>query len=218
MAGSAVYQFVALEHSTDRNVLLDIRPHDDRTQAYLKDISQKMSLAVQRFHQHVGKQIPGWADWKVAEWSQKNIPERQKFAAWAGDVLAGYIWVRGNFPSVYQPPRQILYVEIMAATPTNLSTDLWNRRLGYVGSALLGFAVSESIKQGFEGFFGLHAADATAAEYYRNMNQDRQGELFEEEKTGITGVPPRGEEAKNSPYFESKVNGALELLKDYQNG
>ena len=211
--------FVAIDPSANASIELDIREHDEHTHNYLKGICDKMSQALKNFHSITERNsCPGWAQWKVIEWSQAQIPERQKFGAWVGDVLAGYLWLRSGFQSAHDATKRIIYVEIMAAVPGNILTEIWGRQLTHVGLALLAFTVQQSISQSFEGRFGLHAADEAAAKYYRHLNKERGNSLFEDEQLGVIGVPPRQEQAKERPYFEAKLDGALELLQDYFDG
>ena len=65
---------------------------------------------------------------------------------------------------------------------------------------------------------GLHAADQEACNYYRYLNSQRDAPLFRDEINGVTGVPPREAEARDKPYFETHLSGALELLQDYYDG
>jgi hypothetical protein len=213
------YSFISRDCESNRNVLLEIRPHTGTTHAYLKNVCNKMLQAVKGFYELSSSEpCPGWANWKIVEWSQKDVPERSKFGAWVGDMLAGYVWLRRGFPSHYVTGESLTYIEIMAATPTNISSQIWSRKLAYVGLGLLGFSVLKSQEFGHYGRFSLHAADNTAAEYYRRLNEMYDGDLFENETTGIAGVEPSAEHAKQQPYFETKLEGALRLLGEHRNG
>lgn len=218
-AAGMEYTFVAIDAADESSVVLDIRPHDAATQKFITRVCDKMTQALKNYHDICERNhCPEWAKWKVVEWSQQQVQERQKFGAWAGDLLCGYLWIRAGFPSAVTQKQAIIYVEIMAATPTNIGTAVWSKRFGFVGRALLAFTVLQSIKQGFEGRFGLHAADDAAAKYYRHLNEDMGNGLFSAELIGIEGVPPRVEQAKSNPYFEAEPVGAVELLRDYANG
>jgi hypothetical protein len=161
------YSFVAQEGGTGKLVELDIREHTPETHTYLKDVCSKMSQAVRGFHKISNNEpsCPGWVQWDVVSWSQKNYPERHKFGAWSGDVLAGFVWIRHGFPSNCRNGEKLTYVELMAATPTNLPTQIWLRCLEDVGVALLAFVALQSLRNGYNCNFSLHAADENVAEY-----------------------------------------------------
>jgi hypothetical protein len=152
----------------------------------------------------------------VASWSKESIQGREKYAAWNGDVLAGYLWVRDGFVSPHTG-NNILYIETMAATPTNLETAVWDPCLKHVGLALLGYATFQSQRRGYNGVFGLHAADDVAEGFYRHVDQ-QIGSVFRPDRTGVKGVDPRAQQNESKLYFETTDNGGLAILEGFRHG
>jgi hypothetical protein len=226
------YLFVALTANTrvrdestaawiikEKSAKLEIKPFDANADRYLREVWGKMQLAAEKFHAANGETIPGWAEWKVHDWATKTkgCEDRQKFMAWHGATVAGFINLRPAFPSQKVTGKGMVYVEHMAASPGNQRTKIWCRYLKHVGEALLAYAVFESKRQGFDGLIGLHAADEEARKYYTALNAGRSNLLFHPEMKDVPGVLPHGESAKNKSYFESTLEGANQLLEDYRN-
>jgi len=157
---------------------------------------------------------PGWVSWKLADWSEAKSPhDRQKFAAWVGGTLVGFLNVRDGYPSAFEPDKKLLYVEHIATAPGNLLQDIWGIRLTGVGTSLMAFAVLQSMKHGHEGRIGLHAADQNAADYYEALL--RKCQLFRSPKKEVPGTPEdRG--ARSRSYYESDPARARDFLEGYR--
>jgi hypothetical protein len=223
------YSFVAQAESTpiagderaDGFVLLSIRGHDESATRYFNQIWHKMSQSVSNFHQLIGEKdkAPDWAAWSPHKWCTevRGVEDRQKYVAWWGDVLAGFLYLRPNFPSAHRPNQAVMYVENIATAPGNQNTKLWRRQLKLVGMALLAYAVYQSKTQGFRGSLGLHASDDNVVTYYRDYLPTLLGsDLFLPEKQNIQGPAPRGEAFRSQWYFETTEDGAESLLESYR--
>jgi len=196
-----------------KSVLLSIRELDEAADLWLKDVWDKMRQSISNYHKTRGG-TPGWVSWKPHEWSKAKIPGRQKFVAWSGDVVAGFLFLRTEFYSEFDKSKQILYVENIATAPGNKRTNLWCRQLTHVGRALLAFAVLKSVEHGTSGLLGLHAADHEAYCWYTSLNQNQGGRLFHPEKTGVAAPQPHL--AEHRPYFETTESGCIEFLEGYR--
>ena len=215
------YRFVAQapdeSASSEQWVQLAIRPQDESCSRLLGNVWEKMFSALRNFHDQTPDDNgppPGWVYWKLSDWSRdKKIVDRQRFAAWAGSSLVGILNTRPDYPSQADKSKKVLYIEHIATAPGNVGTALWRNRLKYVGSALMAYAVYQSVVQGFEGHIGLHAADDSASDYYNYLR--RQYQFFHEPVRGVSGTPEnRG--AKDRFYFESIPENALIYLDGYR--
>lgn len=212
------YCFVVLDDA-GRSVVAQVVRHDDRSRRYYRGVWHKMQQAVTTFfHDIAGAQpVPGWAGWKVHDWCDevRGCEDRQKYVAWCGDMMAGFLNLRPDFPSQHQPGQKLMYVEHMAAAPGNLSTPIWRRRVTHVGLMLLAYAVFQSKHQGFGGLLGLHAADGDSLAYYRHLNTQQGGSVFLTERTGVNGPSNRAADL-TKVYLETTQAGADALLEDYR--
>lgn len=165
-----------------------------------------------------GTDAPGYVAWEPHDWSKatKGVEDRVKVTAWDGKTMVGFVNLRSAFSSPYDSAKRVMYVEHMAAAPGNLATDLWERRLSYVGQALLAYAVLQSHQAGFGGLLGLHAADDEALAYYERLNSDFEGKLFLEKVLDVAAPFPTGDKARSKPYLETTPAGASELLEAYR--
>jgi hypothetical protein len=212
------YCFVAVD-ADGRSVEMLIRGHDDLAKKQYQGVWNKLAQAVQKQHQlGSGPPAPAWTTWKPWEWcdQQHGYEKRQKYVAWCGDNLVGFLNVWADFPSNHQPGKMVLYVEHLAAAPGNLSTTLWVRRFRSVGAALVAYAVLLSKQQGFEGRLGLHAADDEARGFYRHIHQKCRNGLFHPETSEVVGPTPRGEHERSNTYFETIETGAAAWLEGYR--
>lgn len=204
---TAQYDFTATD-ATDAAgayAALEIAPLDEGASAYFQTVWQKMANAVVSFHEHCGDgRCPKWTAWQVAKWSKENVtPQRIRFAAWHGDVLAGFVNLRSEYQSSFtQEP--ITYVEHLAASPGCITTRLWNRSLGRVGQALLAFSVYRSLQNGHGGAIGLHAADDSSVAWYEKLNAKYGNRLFHESRIGIKGFYDR---SLQQPYYGVRQKG-----------
>ncbi len=215
------YCFV-VKDPEERSVALEMREHDDLAKQNYLTVWQKLSLALQKHHQ-LGKTTdpPEWTTWKPGEWcDQKHgYEKRQKYVAWCGNNLVGFLHVWPDFPSAHQLDQSVLYIEHLAAAPGNLDTELWARRFRYVGAALLAYAVLLGKSQGFGGRVGLHAADEKALEFYRYLHEAKcGGKLFSAERADVPGPTPRGDQDRTKTYLEMSEEGANAWLGGYRRG
>src|SRR5262245_12564336 len=107
------YTFVAKD-ADGRSAELSFRQHDDVALEYYRGVWHKLSQAVQKRHQLAGSlPAPAWTTWKPWEWCVQTPghESRQKFVAWLGDDLAGFLNVWPDFPSICQSGKKVLYVE-----------------------------------------------------------------------------------------------------------
>lgn len=214
------YSFVAqlpVEEDGKRWVVLTIRSQDEPCGRLLGNVWEKMYTALRNFHDQTADDSgppPSWVYWKLSDWSRdKKISDRQKFAAWAGNLLVGILNTRPGYPSQRYPGKEVLYIEHIATAPGNLPTVLWRERLRSVGSALMAYAVYQSVAQGFEGRIGLHAADDAATRFYTHLKD--KFSFFGEPLKGITGTP-EDRKAKEKYYFESIPEPAITYLDEYR--
>jgi hypothetical protein len=174
-----------------------------------------MYMALEKHHSLANESpSPGWTKWKPATWCGQRDPEdRQKFAAWCGPNLVGFLNVRADYPSIFSSGEKVLYVEHVGSAPGNLSTEIWEKRLAGIGTALMAYAVLQSVLQGYEARVGLHASDSTADGFYLTLNQKRP--IFHPGRQGVGGTP-QDRRAPQRPYYETVPEQALHLLEDYR--
>jgi hypothetical protein len=225
--GDKLYRFVAYpswslsqdDGKPRQTVELKFVEQDGLAFGYFKDIWQKMCLSVKNYYKIHGitHEVPEWVAWQPYEWStqKKGVEDRIKLVAWEGRTMAGFLNLRPAFSSQFSPEAQVMYVEHMAAAPSNFKTYLWEKRLSYVGLALLAYASYESQNRGFKGLLGLHAADETALSYYQKVNADFDNNLFYEPVSDVPAPHPVGEKGRAKPYFETRQSGATKLLDTY---
>ena len=214
--GTGKYDFSVREAGdTTRYVSLAILPVDDIASRYFQTVWHKLATAVISFHDHCGDNAcPKWTTWQVGKWSKESVtPIRSRFAAWHGDLLAGFVNLRSEFQSSFTKGTPITYLEHLAASPGCLTTRIWNRSLVRVGQALLAFAIYQSIENGHRGAIGLHAADETSEDWYEKLNTKYGGRLFHKCRIGVNGFYER---SLQRPYYEATVDGAIELLESYR--
>lgn len=223
--GPEHYLFTAMPanyKSMDRNEIepfeLEIVPQDEISKQMFDGVWGRMAMALEKFHklaEDTGR-APFWVSWDPGKWNGQREPlDRQKFAAWCGPNLVGFLNLRPDYPSAFSKGDKVLYVEHIAASPGNLTTHLWLRRLEAVGSALMAFAVLQSALQGYGGRLGLHVAEAGAQEFYASLNR-RRVTFYTPFKFGVAGTP-QDRRAHERSYTETIPSGALELLEDYRN-
>ena len=151
-----------------------------------------MKLAIQKYHEQADEAgaAPAWTAWSVQKWCDSKDPaNREKFVAWDGDVIAGFLTVRPDFPSPHNGGKKVLYLEHLGTAPGNVRTPIWCRRLKQVGTAMFAFAVMQSALRGYDGMLGLHAADAEAEAFYQKLNALCNGGLFRHDPTPGVGAP-----------------------------
>jgi hypothetical protein len=136
--------------------------------------------------------------------------------AWCGSRLVGFLNVWPDFESIHQTGKRVLYIEHIAASPGDLSTELWARRYSGVGAALFAYAVLVSHVRGFEGQLGLHVADPSALAFYRHLHSKCLGGLFQPERTGVAGPTPRGDREASKTYLETLEAWATQWLEGYR--
>ena len=215
----ADYCFVITEVSSDRSAELDVRPYDDNARSHFQSVWQRLHTSLQNHHKICDRPAPGWATWKPWDWCEEKktgYEGRIKYTAWCGDIPAGFLNVWTDFPSAHQSDKRVLYLEHLASSPGNQTTELWNRRFKRVGAALFAYAILLSYQYGFEGRLGLHVADADALSFYRHIDLICEGALFQPEKTGVEGPTPRGGHDTNKTYLETKEAGATGWLEEYR--
>lgn len=215
---SRTYCFVAYDSEAlgdKRAVRLEIRPQDEQCAEQMRRVWTKMYSALKGYHDcTASSNAPGWTRWNVADWYTQKVPDRQKFAAWAGDTVVGFLNLRVGYRSQYDPDKKLIYIEHIATAPGNICTDVWGLRLSSVGTSLMAFAILQSLLQGHEGRVGLHAADADAAAYYTHLA--RKYKFLREALSGISGTP-EDKRAPEHPYFESDPVAACTFLEGYRN-
>ncbi len=212
------YCFVALD-SKDRSFELDITESDDRVKKHFQSVWQRLSGAVEQFHKTDDSTPPAWVTWAPWRWCEQrdDYAARQKFVAWSGSHLVGFLNVWRDFPSVHQPAESCLYIEHLAAAPGNLETALWNKKYRYVGMALLAYSVWLSQQLGTTGRVALHASDDEALDFYRRVSAKVGNGLFLPERTGVLGPTPHSRHGDaQRVYMETSVEGAVQLLEDYR--
>jgi hypothetical protein len=199
-------------------VRLSLHVNHELAYSYFKDVWYKLLLALKNFHKIHGTSAPECVNWEPHDWSRatKGVEDRVKVTAWDGNAMVGFVNLRPAFNSPHDSAKRVMYVEHMAAAPGNLATDLWEKRLSYVGQALLAYAVLQSHQAGFDGLLGLHAADDTALAYYEKLNSDFEGKLFFDKAFDVAAPFPIGDKARSKPYLETTPAGALELLEAYR--
>lgn len=215
------YRFVALDShgagGEDRAVELRILVQDDHCAAQFRKVWTKMYAALKGYHEAIdSSSAPGWVNWKPTDWYEgKKVTDRQRFAAWAGETLVGFLNVRPDYPSYWSPGQRLLYIEHIATAPGNILTDVWGLRLKSIGTSLMAFAILQSVQQGFEGRLGFHAADDAAAAYYDRLAQRHP--FLRVPLRGVAGTPEdRG--AAQHAYYESEPHAALAFLDGYRHG
>jgi hypothetical protein len=197
--------------------ILDIVPQDEDCKKMFNGVWGRMSLALKTFHENANAgSPPAWTRWKLADWfEQKNVSDRQKFAAWIGPIVVGMLNVRAPFRSPYDSGEELLYIEHVATAPGNIETDLWDRKLEGVGSALMAYAVMQSCVQGYRGRIGLHAQDSTAERFYQSLTQKYQ--MFYDVPMRDVAGTPEDSRAKERLYFEAPPEKACAFLEGYRN-
>jgi hypothetical protein len=154
----------------------------------------------------VGPTLVTRACWHPAMGSKESQRNREE---------ATGIWSTTNGTIKYRDQTNINYCD--HSHPGNQNTALWRRRLRFVSVALLAYAVYESKKQGFGGILGLHAADQTVEDYYKQFLPGTFGvNVFLPETKGIRGPAPRGDAFLNQLYFETTTEGSEALLESYR--
>ncbi len=220
MMNSAPEYCFVVEDDKHNSFELEITLADDRAKKHFQSVWQRLSNAVDGLGKIEGITLPAWAEWTPWKWCEDNreaYQPRQKYVAWCGSNLVGILNVWLNFESSCDPGNRTLYVEHLAASPGNLTTELWNRRYSRVGHALLAYAVKLSQEQGTEGRVSLHASNAEALTFYEYLNQKLAGALFYPGKMGITGPTPQGSRSDPSKtYLETQPAGAKQLLEVYR--
>lgn len=221
MNAESAYLFVAQDRD-GRSVLLSIAEQDERCADYFRLVWERLCTALKNYHDQAAvqrreaSQAPPWVHWKPESWCRdRKIPDRQRFAAWAGSSLVGFVNLRPGYPSQHEEGQRLLYVEHLATAPGNLSTDLWTRRLQGVGTALMAYIILQAQQQGFGGRIGLHAASPDAASYYESLRL--RFSFFHPPRQGVAGTP-EDKKAQEKPYFESIPARALAFLEDYRHG
>lgn len=215
----ADYCFAVVEEASGRFAELEVRPYDDRTKQQFQSVWQRLCVALQGHHKICTRAAPAWTTWKPWDWCEERKPGyegRIKYAAWCGDMLAGFLNVWADFPSAHQAGKVVLYLEHIAAAPGNQTTELWNRRYKAVGAALFAYAVLMSHQKGFDGRLGLHVAEAEALGFYHHISKKCGEPLFYPDKTDVAGPTPRGASEKGKTYLETTEAGALRWLQEYR--
>lgn len=216
-----VYSFV-VQDASSATYELDMMAPDVRAQKHFQSVWKRLAGGVEECHKLEKLAVPGWVGWKPWDWCQDKRPDyapRQKFVAWCGSNLAGFLHVWPGFPSSHESGKQTLYVEHLAAAPGNQTTELWNRRYKHVGMALLAFAVLTSQGQNLDGRLSLHVSDASALSFYRKVDVMLGGGLFHPEKTGVVGPTPHAARSDTDlTYLETTFDGACRLLESYRRG
>lgn len=210
------YRFVALNpYGTDtRAVDLRIVAQDERSAEQFQKIWTKMYTALKGYHESTTTDAPGWTRWSPADWyKDRKTVDRQKFAAWVGDVVVGFLNVRDAYPSQFDSGHKLLYIEHIATAPGNILQDIWGSRLKAVGTALIAYSIMQSIRLGHDGRIGLHAADKTAADYYEGLAEKHK--IWRNAKWGIAGTP-EDRRAVSRPYYESDPGRARAFLEGYR--
>lgn len=214
----ADYDFAA-SYGHDEWVTLEFRTHDEAARSQFADVWLKLYTAIRNQYKLANSgPPPDWSKWSPHDWCQQKTgyENRQKYAAWAGNRLAGFLNLWAGFPSQFDAGAQVLYVEHMAAAPGNLDSHIWARRLGHVGKALMAFVAFQSIAQGFDGRFGLHVDGGGALDWYRKVDSEMNGTLFHPDGNEVLGPTPHGAADKNRVYLEATAVGAREWLEAYR--
>jgi len=212
-SGPVVYEFNA-EDASGKWVNLEIIEADELCIRYFEKVWHKLTQAVSNACAlcNEPKPAPSWTGWKPHEWNKKAVANRLKFAAWDGDILAGFLNLRTEFKSVADD-KPLIYVEHVATFPGNMPTDIWHRRLKKVGVALMAFAAYQANQRGCQRI-GLHA-DEEAVGWYDQIHE-QFNKLFEvRQQGGIQGPHPN---STGQIYFETSIQGTARLLENYKNG
>lgn len=212
------YEFV-IENDDQDWFRLEFRPFDDNAQQWFSGVWQRLSGSLEKSHKLAGTNSPEWVHWKPWDWCKSKRPgyeSRLTVVAWCGFQVAGFLNVWPNFASQHGTGQTTLYLEHMAATPGNQTTELWNRRYRHVGVALLAYAVKVSQDTGYDGRLSLHAASDSALAFYRKIAENRTPPLFYDERTGIRGPTPHAARSDAElTYLETTPEGAMNFLEDY---
>jgi|GEM_PF-3366042 len=212
----ADYEFKALVEveGQPRGAILDFADADERSNRYLAKVWQKLAGALSNHHSLTDDDAhcPSWTKWKPLEWSQQNVPARQKFVAWYGEVLAGFVNLQPDFPSEYQSGTTIVYIEHLAAFPGYLTSQIWNRKLTYLGVPLVAFSVAQSKHQGFSGVVGLHV-DSAAMIFYNRLPAILGFPVFHPPRYDVSGPSPQRDKAKTQAYLEMIPEAAVQILE-----
>lgn len=223
MQESQIYKFVVLpgnhkllpaENLTSYE--LRIEPQDEACHKMFSGVWGRMQAALTGFCKNLGQvDCPGWAGWDLSRWyTSKEPSDRIKYAAWVGDSVVGILNVRPGFPSHFEPEEKLLYIEHVAASPGDIATPLWERRYSSIGTALMAYAILQSVNRGFKGRVGLHAADRAAADFYSNLH-GKFSLFVADPKIGVAGTE-QDKRAAERPYFEVDPEAGLILLEDYR--
>ena len=214
------FTFSAIEDRDGIDVAVPLRfcRADDKSDKYLLKVWHRLSQAVIFHHELSGDvtKCPTWAKWKPHEWCKQSVPDRQQFVAWHGSVLAGFLNLRKDFASQYGPSKSLVYVEHLASFPGFISSDIWSRKLRYVGVPLLGFAVLQSMLQGCDGSVGLHV-DGGAMKFYEQLPDMMGFPVFHPAKYDVSGPLPVGEHARAQAYLEMMPDAANQILEVHRN-
>jgi hypothetical protein len=215
----ADFCFVAIEIRSNRPVELTVREYDGAAKEHFQSVWQRLYGALQKHHKTCKRPPPSWTDWKPWDWCEERktgYEGRIKYAAWNGDIPAGFLNVWDGFQSVHQSGKKVLYLEHIAAAPGNQMTEIWDSRLKAVGAALFAYAVLLSHLRGFEGRLGLHIAGDEALGFYRRLNEKCENGLFYPDRTSVHGPTPRSSHDAAKTYLETTETGAMRWLEEYR--
>lgn len=218
MTAGSPYEFV-IQDDAQAWHRLDFHSYDAAAKPWFSSVWQRMTAALATAHRQADSTAPDWVQWKPWDWCEQKRPgyeSRQTIVAWCGPQVAGFLNVWCGVPSQFDRGQQTLYIEHVAAAPWNQNTELWRRRYGQTGTALLAYAVMFSQDHGLSARVSLHASDNTALEFYRRVAENRSPKLFYDEKSGIAGPTPHGNTEISKPYLEMTPTGAISLLEDYR--
>ncbi|MES2792722.1 MAG: hypothetical protein V4719_24125 [Planctomycetota bacterium] len=214
-ASIADYQFSALTEvdGEPAGALLTFEAASEQSNTYLKKVWEKLSSALRSHHDFTASaaECPSWVLWKPLEWSNQNIPARQKFVAWHAGILAGFVNIQENFPSQFYQ-RNILYLEHLAAFPGYLNCGIWNRKLHGLGIPLLAFAIFQSLSRGYSGIVGLHV-DGPAMKFYDSLPDTLGFPVFQQVCYDVSGPHPHLDKTKTQAYLEVMPDAATRILE-----
>ena len=176
----------------------------------MKSVWWKLNQAETSCHRLAGSPAPNWATWQPHNWSKQKIDSREKWIAWDGMVIAGFLNLRTEYSSIDAEGAGAVYLEHLATAPGNLDSNLWSRRLSGVGVALMAFAVHRSFELDYDGRVGLHSTTASL-DFYKKL-ADMFDLFCQVERLGIEGTQERH---TADPYFETSCEGAKRLLESY---
>lgn len=212
------FEFVVEDHAKEWH-LLKFRGYDDAAKPWFSSVWQRMTMALATAHQQANSSSPDWVQWKPWDWCERKRPgydPRETIVAWCGPQVAGFLNVWAGVPSQFDDSQKTLYIEHIAASPWNQNTELWQRRYGQIGIALLAYAVKLSQDRGLGGRVSLHASNNSALAFYRRVAENQPPSLFFAEKSGVVGPTPHGNNDIAKPYLEMTPAGAINLLENYR--